>query len=100
MRANAANKLFVLGLQLAIVVTVVGVWEIGTGIVVGPQRFAVDPFIWSRPSKIVARVSEWLQSGIILNNVFITLYEALMSFVLGALAGIIVGFLLGRSDLW
>ncbi len=100
MRANAANKLFVVGLQLAIVVVVVGVWEVGTGIVVGPNRFAVDPFIWSRPSKIVARVSEWLQSGIILNNVFITLYEALMSFLLGALAGIVVGFLLGRSDLW
>src|ERR1700730_11061410 len=100
MRANAASRLFVLGLQLAIVVATVGVWEVGSGIGVGPNRFAVDPFIWSRPSKIVARVSEWLQSGIILNNVFITLYEALMSFVLGAMAGIVIGFLLGRSDLW
>src|SRR3979490_671241 len=100
MRASAASRLFVVGLQLAIVVVVVGVWEVGTGLVVGPNRFAVDPFIWSRPSKIMVRVSEWLQSGIILNNVFITLYEALMSFVLGALVGIVVGFLLGRSDLW
>jgi NitT/TauT family transport system permease protein len=45
-------------------------------------------------------VGEWLSNGIILNNVFITLYEAFMSFLLGALAGVAVGFLLGRSDLW
>src|SRR5438874_728250 len=100
MRASAANRLFVIGLQLAIVIVVVGIWEGGTGIVVGPNRFAVDPFIWSRPSKIMARVGDWLQSGIILNDVVITLYQGLMSFVLGALVGIVVGCLLGRSDLW
>src|SRR5205823_15008751 len=37
--------------------------------------------------------------GIIINNVFVTLYEAFMSFVLGALAGVVVGFILARSDL-
>ena len=87
MRANAASNrrgLLVIGLQLAIVVGVIGVWEVGTNAATGPNRFVVDPFIWSRPSTIVARVSQWLQSGIILNNVFITLYEALMSFLLGA----------------
>jgi NitT/TauT family transport system permease protein len=100
MRVSASNRLFVVVLQLSILITVIGVWELGTSTASGPDRFVVDPFIWSRPSKIVGRVSEWLQSGIILNNVFITLYEALMSFVLGAVVGIVVGFLLGRSELW
>ena len=35
MRANAANRLFVVGLQLAIVVVVIGLWEVGTAVVVG-----------------------------------------------------------------
>ena len=86
--------------ELLIVIGIIGIWELGTSAATGPNRFVVDPFIWSRPSTIVARLSQWLQSGIILNNVFITLYEALMSFLLGALAGIVLGFVLGRSDLW
>jgi NitT/TauT family transport system permease protein len=98
--ASQRRAAFVVALQVVIVVAVVGLWEVGTNIATGPNRSLVDPFIWSRPSKIVARVSEWLQSGIILNNVFITLYEALMGFLLGALVGVIVGFVLARSDLW
>lgn len=88
MRASAARN--VLALQLLIVVAIVAIWE----------KSPIDPFIWSRPSRIVARVAEWLSNGIVLNNVFITLYEAFMSFLIGAIVGVIAGFLLGRSDLW
>ncbi|HEX8969029.1 MAG TPA: ABC transporter permease subunit, partial [Chloroflexota bacterium] len=100
MRARGVDRVLVVGLQLAIVIVVIGVWEIGTATATGPNRFAIDPFIWSRPSRIIGRVGEWLQSGIILNNVFITLYEAFMSFVLGAIVGVLVGFVLARSELW
>src|SRR5438552_2795209 len=89
MRATARNRPLVLGLQAIILVAVVLVWEIGTALPTGPNRVLIDPFIWSRPSSILGRVGQWMQSGIILNNVFITLYEAFMSFLLGALAGII-----------
>src|SRR5947207_2782750 len=100
MRISTRSNTVVLAMQLAIVVVVVVVWEVGTNTRTGPNRFAVDPFIWSRPSSILGRLGQWLGSGIILNNVFITLYEALMSFLLGAVAGIVVGFLLARSELW
>jgi NitT/TauT family transport system permease protein len=100
MRRSGGKHLLVPALQLAILLTILIVWELGTSTSTGQDRFLVDPFIWSKPSRILGRLGEWLRSGIILNNVFITLYEALMSFVLGALAGIVVGFLLGRSDLW
>src|SRR4051794_13557696 len=100
MRVSGDNRAFVLVLQAIIVVVVLTVWELGVNVSTAPNRTLVDPFIWSRPSAIVARTGQWLQSGIILNNVFITLYEAFMSFVLGALAGVLVGFLLARSDLW
>jgi NitT/TauT family transport system permease protein len=100
MRTGVSSRVLVVGLQVAILVVTVVIWEVGTSVPTGPNRFAVDPFIWSRPSSIVGRVGQWLQSGIILNNVFITLYEALMGFVLGALGGVVVGFVLARSELW
>lgn len=100
MRGRVADGRKVLVLQIVILVIVVAVWEIGTTVMLAPNRALVDPFIWSRPSRIIGRVGEWLQSGIIINNVFITLYEALVGFLSGAIAGIVVGFLLGRSELW
>jgi NitT/TauT family transport system permease protein len=100
MRHSGTRRAVVVALQLTILLAVIVVWEVGTNTPTGPNRFLVDPFIWSRPSRIVGRLGEWLQSGIILNNVFITLYEAFMSFVLGALAGVLVGFVLARSELW
>lgn len=100
MRASGADRGRVLAIQVMILVVVLAVWELGTNLTVGPNRTLVDPFIWSRPSRILGRVGEWAQSGIIVNNVFITLYEALLGFLSGAIAGIVVGFLLGRSELW
>jgi NitT/TauT family transport system permease protein len=100
MRISGRSRTIVVGLQAVILLAVLLIWEFGTVASTGPNRTLIDPFIWSRPSSIIARVGQWLQSGIILNNVFITLYEALMSFVLGALGGVIVGFLLARSELW
>jgi sulfonate transport system permease protein len=100
MRISGHSRPVVVGLQAVILVAVLLIWEFGTLTSTGPNRTLIDPFIWSRPSSIVARAGQWLQSGIILNNVFITLYEALMSFVLGALGGVVVGFLLARSELW
>lgn len=101
MRSSAARKrLLILVLQVVILVGVIAFWENGSRTHIDDEHFLVDPFIWSRPTKIVARVGEWLGNGIIVTNVFITLYEALMSFVIGTLLGIAAGFALGRSDFW
>jgi NitT/TauT family transport system permease protein len=94
------RRYLILGIQVVILIAVVVFWELGSRLHTDDEHFLVDPFIWSRPSKISGRVVEWLQDGIILNNVFITLYEALMGFVLGTAAGIVAGFVLGRSDFW
>ena len=100
-RARARRQRYlVLLLQIVILVAVIGFWEFGSRQHTDEEHFLVDPFIWSRPTKIYARVSEWLRDGIIVHNVFITLYEALMGFVLGTAGGVFAGFLLGRSDFW
>ena len=101
MRSSAARKrILIVALQVLLLVAVIGFWEVGSKIHTDDEHFLVDPFIWSRPSRILARVIEWLGDGVIAGNVFITLYEALMSFVIGSLAGVAAGFVLGRSEFW
>ena len=99
-RRAARRRLLVLALQVAILVGVIAFWEWGARTRIGEDRFLVDPFIWSRPTRIAQRVADWMANGTIVNNILVTLYEAVMSFVIGTLAGVAVGFVLGRSDFW
>jgi NitT/TauT family transport system permease protein len=86
--------------QVAILALVVVVWEWGARTRYDDEHFIIDPFLWSRPLRIWGRIVEWMGDGTILRNVFTTLYEAVMSFVLGVAAGVLAGFALGRSDFW
>jgi len=87
--------------RLVILVLVLGVWEWGSRIhLAGQPKAIIDPFLWSRPSRIVERIIEWLADGTIFNNVFVTLLEAAMGFLLGTLFGVAIGFVLALSDFW
>ncbi len=99
-RRARRRRWLILALQVAILLLVIGFWEWGSRTRYDDEHFIVDPFIWSRPSRIWVRVLEWLGDGTVLKNLFITLYEAAMSFVLGVLGGVAAGFLLGRSEFW
>jgi NitT/TauT family transport system permease protein len=90
----------IVGMQLAILVFVLVVWELGARTRYDEEHFLIDPFLWSRPLRIWTRILEWIGDGTILRNVFTTLYEAAVGFVLGVAAGVVAGFLLGRSDFW
>jgi NitT/TauT family transport system permease protein len=90
----------IVGMQLAILVFVLVVWELGARTRYDEEHFLIDPFLWSRPLRIWTRILEWMGDGTILRNVFTTLYEAAVGFVLGVAAGVVAGFLLGRSDFW
>lgn len=58
----------------------------------------LDPFFFSRPSDIVVRIWEMLASGRIWPHLATTVIEAALAFVLGSLAGILLGFILARSE--
>jgi NitT/TauT family transport system permease protein len=87
--------------RIAILVVVLGAWEWGSRVHLGDSpKPIIDPFLWSRPSRIAERVLEWLRDGTIVNNVFVTLLEAAMGFLIGTLFGVAIGFLLALSDFW
>src|SRR5438105_14576934 len=100
MKRGNRRRLTILAVQVAIFVIVVGFWQLGSQVEISATKYLVDPFFFSRPSKIWARTLEWLGDGTIAKHVFVTLYEAAGSFVTGVIAGVVVGFLLGRSDFW
>lgn len=57
----------------------------------------VDPFFFSRPSDIIARVATWATNGSLWLHLAVTLEESLLGLVIGAAIGISMGFALARS---
>jgi NitT/TauT family transport system permease protein len=57
----------------------------------------LDRFFFSRPSDIAARVAQWIATGLIWPHILTTFSEAALSFFLGALGGVVLGFWLARA---
>lgn len=79
--------------RVALGLAILGSWQ---GLV---SARILDPFFFSRPSDILGRAWSWIIDGSIWVHLGVTLTEAILAFVLGSLAGIAMGFLLGRSHL-
>ena len=92
-RAGLAHKTKIRLCQLAVVVLMFGSWE-GLG-----RAGVIDPFYFSMPSSIVARIWEWFTAGDIYTHLAITLAETILSFGIGTLMGISLGLWLGLSKL-
>lgn len=88
-RSRLRSSLAVQGTRLTFLAVLFGVWEFSSG------RF-VDPFWISSPSEILSRLWEWLADGTIVTNLAFTLQAMIYGFVIGAIAGVAGGFLLGR----
>jgi NitT/TauT family transport system permease protein len=54
-----------------------------------------DPLVFSSPHAIVARTWEWAQNGTLYLNLLVTAEEILLGYVVGAVAAILLGLLLG-----
>ena len=94
MSRRIRSRALVVALQVGILVALIGLWEVAS------RNRWIDPFFFSRPSDIWAATVRWAREGTIAKNLGITLYECVASFVLGVAGGLVVGFLLGRSDFW
>jgi len=84
------NRYRLLPLQLGVLVVLVMAWQITT------QRGWVDPFFFSRPSAIGARVAEWFVKGTIYRHLWTTALETVLAFIAGAGLGVVFGFALAR----
>jgi len=82
-------------LRLAIVLAWLGSWELAA-------TLWIDPFFYSKPSRIWDRLVGWFTSGTDFGSIWyqlwVTVEEAVFGFAIGALAGVILGVILGRSQ--
>lgn len=95
--AKSRHRRLVRALQLGILILILGLWE-------GCARFGlIDPFFFSMPTQIAARLVEWFTRGTaqgsIWFQIWVTLEEAMGGFLTGAIAGVVAGILLGRNHL-
>jgi NitT/TauT family transport system permease protein len=87
----------VTGLRVAIFVVIVGGWELCA------RAGLIDPFFFGQPTHIVSQLKDWIengtQAGPLIDQVLITLEEALLGFLIGVVLGVICGIALGRIQL-
>ena len=87
----------VIGLRVLVLVVVLGGWELA-----GRNRW-IDPFFFSMPSLIFQQIVDWFVNGTaqgpLLLQVWVTLEETVLGFLIGAVGGVVCGVLLGRNKL-
>ncbi|MFF7340883.1 ABC transporter permease [Streptomyces sp. NPDC008163] len=93
-RAARRRRSVVLLTRAAVLVFVLGVWEWFS------RAGIIDPFNFSMPSKIWHQIQQWAlhgtPQGSLLEQIWYTLYEALLGWVVGVIGGVVLGIALGR----
>ena len=84
-------------LRIAVLVIVLGGWELAA------RLKWIDPFFFSMPSLIFEQIQDWFVNGTsqgpLLTQVWVTLEETTIGFLIGSVAGVICGIVLGRNKL-
>jgi NitT/TauT family transport system permease protein len=91
------HRQMIIGLRVAVLVVVLGGWELAA------REKWIDPFFYSMPSMIWAQIVEWVRDGTsqgpLWQQVAVTLEETIIGFLIGSIAGVVCGILLGRNKL-
>jgi NitT/TauT family transport system permease protein len=80
-------------LQVLLLVAVIVLWQVLS------DAKILDPFFYSKPSAIISQIRTWNDQGLLWPSFGATLEETALSFALGSVGGIILGFVLARADL-
>src|SRR3954451_1862025 len=87
----------VLAFRLALLVVLIGGWELGA------RAGVIDPFFFGQPSGIWDKLVEWVREGTAIGplwwQIWVTIYEAGAGFLIGAVLGVLFGIALGRNPL-
>ncbi|MEV6022205.1 ABC transporter permease [Streptomyces sp. NPDC052036] len=93
-RAARKRKAVILVARVLLLVAVLGLWEVLS------RTEVIDPFNFSMPSKIWDQIYTWITHGTALGSlgeqIWVTLQEALLGWIIGVVAGVLCGIALGR----
>lgn len=86
------RQIYVIAVQFAVLAAFLGLWQLAAS-----QRI-VDPFITSQPTAILQKFLELVGDGSLAAHVGITVFETLLGFGLGTVAGILIAAMLWWWD--
>jgi NitT/TauT family transport system permease protein len=85
----------VLAIRILILAVALGLWELAA------RAGFIDPFFFSMPSVIVMTLVEWIVNGTsqgsLEQQIWVTLQETVLGFLIGSIMGIVFGIVLGRN---
>ncbi len=91
------RRTLIVTLRIAVLAVVLGGWELAA------RLKWIDPFFFSMPSLIFDQIRDWFVNGTsqgpLLTQVWVTLEETAIGFLIGSVAGVICGIVLGRNKL-
>ncbi|MBO9647628.1 MAG: ABC transporter permease [Variovorax sp.] len=91
------RRTMIISLRVLVLLVVLGGWEVAA------RHKWIDPFFYSMPSMIWDQLVEWMREGTAQGSLWmqvaVTLEETVIGFLIGSIAGVICGILLGRNKL-
>lgn len=91
------SRLTLLALQLLVAVAFLGLWQLLTTVPLPAGKPLLPPFFFSNPVDVFGQIVAWFASGVIWKHLAITLWESVLAFVIGSVAGVMVGFWFARQ---
>lgn len=90
------NRTLLVTLQIGVAVITIAAWYVvsSTDLLGDPSQTA---FFFSTPIDVARQIWDWFAAGTIWYHLWITLLEAALAFVIGAVAAIIIGFWFARQ---
>lgn len=96
-RRRRRGILVVNGARLAVAVALVGGWQLFAGQPGSRPLVLIDQYYVSRPSEVWDSLVKFWQTGVLLPNVWVTVQEMLLGFLVGFVLGLAVGFVVGSN---
>ncbi|TMJ29853.1 MAG: ABC transporter permease [Alphaproteobacteria bacterium] len=84
--------------QVLVAVVAVLLWHLFTTVPIAGVTL-LPPFFFSTPIDVGLRIIKWLADGSIWHHLWVTLIEAVLAFLIGAVAGILIGFWFARQPI-
>lgn len=91
LRKRKINKILVITVQLFILIFFIFLWQYLA------DKSLINTFITSSPQKVLETILELYQTGNLFNHIHITIYETIVSFLIGTILGIIIAILMYNS---
>ena len=90
------SRIGLLSLQLLVAIVVLALWQfLATVPLFG--KVWLPPFFFSNPVDVGSQIASWFATGVIWKHLVITLWESILAFTIGSIAGVMVGFWFARQ---